>query len=336
LIRPEAINVLESYSVKKALPKYRKILMKKTKAKFHNTTNLKEKVKIAYKILKFCELCERKCKVDRNEKKGVCRVGNKPIISSAFIHIGEEPMLIPSFTIFFMGCTFHCQFCQNWSISQWFEKGRIITIKEIADMIDENKNCRNVNFVGGEPTPQLPFILDALQNVKVNIPTVWNSNFYMSLKSINLLKNVIDVYLSDWKYWSNKCAERLSKVKNYLETVKRNHDLAFKDSEMIIRHLVLPNHFECCTKPILNYIAENYGEKVIVNIMDQYRPEFKAHRYPDIANYPKKEDLEKVWKLAEDLTTATTAIAANETGISHGGIATNVSSPLSANSLALA
>jgi len=302
LIRPEAINVLESYSVKKALPKYRKILMKKTKAKFHNTTNLKEKVKIAYKILKFCELCERKCKVDRNEKKGVCRVGNKPIISSAFIHIGEEPMLIPSFTIFFMGCTFHCQFCQNWSISQWFEKGRIITIKEIADMIDENKNCRNVNFVGGEPTPQLPFILDALQNVKVNIPTVWNSNFYMSLKSINLLKNVIDVYLSDWKYWSNKCAERLSKVKNYLETVKRNHDLAFKDSEMIIRHLVLPNHFECCTKPILNYIAENYGEKVIVNIMDQYRPEFKAHRYPDIANYPKKEDLEKVWKLAEDLT----------------------------------
>jgi len=167
-------------------------------------------------------------------------------------------------------------------------------------MINEHKDCRNVNFVGGEPTPQLPFILDALQYVKSNIPTVWNSNFYMSLKSMNLLKNVIDIYLSDWKYWNNKCAERLSKVKNYLEIIKRNHDLAFKNSEMIIRHLVLPNHFDCCTKPILKYIAENYGEKVIVNIMGQYRPGYKAHRYSDISGYP-KEELEKAWKLAEDL-----------------------------------
>jgi putative pyruvate formate lyase activating enzyme len=301
LLRPDAINVLDINSVKKALPRYRKILMKKTKAKFHNA-NLKEKVKKAYKILNSCELCERKCRVNRNETKGVCKVGNKPIISSAFVHIGEEPMLIPSFTIFFMGCTFHCQYCQNWSISQWFEKGRIITVKEIAEMIDKHKDCRNVNFVGGEPTPQLPFILDALQNLKANIPTVWNSNFYMSLKSMNLLKNVIDVYLSDWKYWSNKCAERLSKVKNYLEIVKRNHDLAFKDSEMIIRHLILPNHFECCTKPILNYVAENYGERLIINIMAQYKPEFKAHRYPDIARLPTQKELEKAWKLAEDLS----------------------------------
>jgi len=300
ILRPDSINVLESENVKKALPRYRNILMRKEKAKFLKI-KLREKAKRAYKILNSCQLCERKCKVDRNKTKGVCKVGNKPIISSAFVHVGEEPMLVPSFTIFFMGCTFHCQFCQNWSISQWFENGRIISVKEIAEMIEEHKDCRNVNFVGGEPTPQLPFILDALQSVKINIPTVWNSNFYMSLKSMNLLKNVIDVYLSDWKYWDNKCAERLSKVRNYLGIVKRNHDLAFKDSEVIIRHLVLLNHFECCTKLILNYIAENYREKVIVNIMPQYHPQFKAHRYPDIANHPKREDLEKAWKLAEDL-----------------------------------
>jgi len=299
LLRPDAVDVLENESVKKALPNYRKILLGGEKAKFHRI-DLKERVGKAYKILNSCELCERKCKTNRNLKVGFCKVGNKPVISSAFVHLGEEPMLIPSFTIFFMGCTFHCQFCQNWSISQWFEKGTITAAKSLAKMIDENKNCRNVNFVGGEPTPQLPFILDALQNVKANIPTVWNSNFYMSLESMNLLKDVIDIYLTDWKYWDNKCAERLSKVKNYLEVVKRNHDLAFKDSEVIIRHLVLPNHFECCTKPILNYIAENYGEKVIVNVMGQYKPEYKAHEYPDISEYP-KEDLENAWKLAEKL-----------------------------------
>jgi len=300
ILRPDAINILESDSVKKALPNYRKILMKGSKAKFHKI-NLKERVEEAYEILNSCELCERKCKVNRNKEVGECRVRNKPIISSAFVHLGEEPMLVPSFAIFFMGCNSHCQFCQNWSISQWFEKGNITTVKEIAKMIDNNKDCRNVNFVGGEPTPQLPFILDALQYVKSNIPTVWNSNFYMSLKSMGLLKDIIDIYLPDWKYWNNKCAERLSKLKNYQEIIKRNHDLAFKDSEMIIRHLVLPNHFECCTKQILNYIAENYGEKVIVNVMGQYKPEYKAYRYTEISRYPMQEELEKAWKLAEEL-----------------------------------
>jgi len=300
LLRPDAIDVLESESVKKALPNYRKILLENKKAKFQKV-NLDKKIENAYKILKSCQFCERKCKIDRNMKTGFCKVSNKPVISSAFVHLGEEPMIVPSFTIFFMGCTFHCQFCQNWTISQWHEKGNVVTVKEIAQMINDNGNCRNVNFVGGEPTPHLPFILNSLKYVEVNIPTVWNSNFYMSLKSMNLLKDVIDVYLTDWKYWSDKCALRLSKVKNYLEIVKRNHDLAFKDSEMIIRHLVLPNHFNCCTKMILKYIAENYGDKVIVNIMGQYRPEYKAMEYKDISKSPSREELEKAWKLAEDL-----------------------------------
>jgi putative pyruvate formate lyase activating enzyme len=300
LLRPDAVNALESKNVKGALPRYRKILLNNVKARFR-TINLEKKIEKAYEILKSCEFCERKCKVNRNVKVGYCRVGNKPMISSAFVHLGEESMIVPSFTIFFMGCTFHCQFCQNWQISQWFERGSVLTPQEIAELIDEHKHCRNVNFVGGEPTPQIPFILDALQYVKANIPIVWNSNFYMSLKSMELLKGVIDIYLSDWKYWSDKCALKFSKVNNYLKIVKRNHDLAFKDSEMIIRHLILPNHFECCTKKILKYIAENYGDKVIVNIMPQYKPEYKAHKYPEIAGYPTRKEIEKAWNLAEDL-----------------------------------
>ena len=115
------------------------------------------------------------------------------------------------------------------------------------------------------------------------------------------MKDIIDVYLSDWKYWNNECAERLSKVKNYLEIVRRNHDLAFKDSEMVIRHLVLPNHFECCTKNILKYISDNYGEKVIVNIMDQYRPVWKAYLYPDISRGLTDMEFKKAVNYAEDM-----------------------------------
>ena len=300
LVRPDSTDSLETSIVKKALPYYRKILKGEEKPKFQKL-NLKKKINQAYKILDSCQLCERKCKVNRNKEFGFCKVGDKPIISSAFVHLGEEPMLVPSFTIFFMGCTFNCQFCQNWEISQWKEHGNVVSVEDITRMINGSKDCRNVNFVGGEPTPYLPFILDALKDVKIKIPVVWNSNFYMSLKSMNLLKDVVDVYLSDWKYWNTDCAKRLSKVENYLKVVKRNHDLAFKDAELIIRHLILPNHFECCTKPILKYIAEIYGDKAIVNIMAQYRPEYKAHEYSDISRHPNKEELEMSWDLAEGL-----------------------------------
>lgn len=292
-------------NIEKSLTNYLKILENKQLPKFKlNKTLLNKKVKASFKVLEKCELCERKCHVNRLKGElGHCKVGNKIKISSYFDHHGEEPFLVPSFTIFFMSCTFHCQFCQNWSISQNFEQGEFITEKELAQIIDKHSYCKNVNFVGGSPTPYLPFILKTLSFVKADIPTVWNSNFYMSETAMSLLKDIIDVYLSDFKYGNDKCAEKLSKVKNYTKIIKRNHLLAFKDSELVIRHLVLPNHIECCTKPIFNFIAENFKDKVIVNIMDQYRPEFKANKYPEIngaltpkefeqaVNYAKKTNL---------------------------------------------
>ncbi len=299
------LDALELECVRKALPKYRDMLLGKRNAKFmaaRKSNALQSKVGEAYGMLSSCELCERMCRADRKGGKlGVCRVGSKPVVSSAFAHFGEEPFFVPSFTIFFMGCSFHCQFCQNYTISQWYEQGDVFDIKELAKAIDSHSWCRNVNFVGGEPTPQLPFILDCLRLVRSNIPVVWNSNFYMSMRSMELLKDIVDVYLSDWKYWDSRCAERLSKVENYLEIVRRNHDLAFRDSEMVIRHLVLPNHFECCTKNILDYIAGNYGENVIVNIMGQYRPVWRAHLYPDISQGLTEQEFKRAVDYAKEL-----------------------------------
>ncbi len=269
----------------RVLRRYEKILKGGEKTRFLTNKQLKDKVKKAYSLLKKCELCERKCLVNRNKEMGECKVGNSPVISSAFPHFGEEPFFVPSFTIFFMGCNLHCQYCQNFTISQWCETGKEITTDELADLIKGAKECKNVNFVGGDPTPHIPFILDALEKVSredFNIPIIWNSNFYMSTKAMDLLKGTIDVYLSDFKYGNDGCASRLSKVNNYFGVVSRNHRSAFYDSELVIRHLLLPNHFECCTKPILNFIAENFGDKVIVNIMDQYRPTSLANKYPEI------------------------------------------------------
>ena len=289
--------------IRTALSNYFEILEGKRKPRFKvDRTLLLEKIKNARKVLKSCELCERKCHINRLDNKlGFCKVADKPIVTTYFTHLGEESMLVPSFTIFFWSCTLSCQFCQNWSISQRTEIGHIYKEQELAKIIDKNRHCKNINFVGGEPTPQLPFILKTLRYVKADMPVVWNSNFYMSEKSMELLNGIVDVYLSDWKYWSNECAKRLSKVDNYLEVVRRNHELAFKDSEMIIRHLVMPNHLECCTKPILKFISENFGEKVVVNLMPQYRPEYRADEHPDINRRLTLVEFQKVIDYAKEL-----------------------------------
>ncbi|MBL7169423.1 MAG: radical SAM protein [Candidatus Aenigmarchaeota archaeon] len=262
------------------------------------------KILLTEDMMKNCELCERRCGVNRLEDQlGECKVGNICRVSSEFAHFSEESFLVPSHTIFFMGCNFHCQFCQNYSISQWSEKGFEATPEIMATWIEQRKEqgCRNVNWVGGEPTPNLLWILESLKLVNTNQAVVWNSNFYMTEKTMRLLDGAVDVYLSDFKYGNDKCAERLSKVKNYFEVCSRNHIIATKQTELVIRHLILPNHVECCSKPILKWIAKNVRDKSIVNLMDQYRPEYKAYEYEDISRKITNSEFSKVLKEAKKL-----------------------------------
>jgi putative pyruvate formate lyase activating enzyme len=240
------------------------------------------KIQLAKSILKNCGLCERNCGVDRTEGKdgdsGECGGSDKYFVSSEFMHHGEEFFISPSHTIFFMGCNLHCDYCQNWEISQWHEIVEPAYAEQIVESIEKMRaaGSRNVNFVGGEPTPSLLFVLDVLRQTQTNVPIVWNSNFYMSEKTMHLLDGIIDVYLSDFKYGNDKCARHLSKVDNYLATVKRNHAMAARQGELLIRHLVLPEHVNCCTKPAFDWISRSLRDKCMVNIMDQYRPEYKA------------------------------------------------------------
>ena len=206
------------------------------------------KVELALRVLRSCKFCERRCGVNRSVgQRGVCGVGVKPRIASEFMHYGEEPELVPSYTIFFNGCTFKCVFCQNWDISQYPDGGTAAEPRALALLVKgaRRAGARNVNWVGGDPTPNLHAVLETLRACDTNIPSVWNSNMYLSEVGMWLLAGTQDVYLTDFKYGNDRCAERLSKVKRYFEVVSRNHLLAHQDAELIIRHLVMPNHVEC-------------------------------------------------------------------------------------------
>ena len=256
------------------------------------------KIELADRLFQACCFCEHRCKVDRRKTAGICGI-QESRIALELLHFGEESVLIPSHTVFFSGCTFHCVFCQNWDISQ-FPGGTTIEPQQLVTAIEQRKKqgARNVNWVGGDPTSNLLYILKVLQQLDSNIAQVWNSNMYCSEETMKLLHGMIDIYLTDFKYGNDPCAKRLSNVDGYVAIVKRNHMFAYQHGEVIVRHLVLPNHINCCSKPIINYLAENLPNAV-VNIMAQYRPEYMAYEYKEISRPALPEEVLQVKEYAE-------------------------------------
>ncbi|TFF95106.1 MAG: radical SAM protein [Promethearchaeota archaeon] len=267
---------------------------------------------LATRYLEECIFCERQCKVNRIDgEKGYCLISKDSYVSSVFPHMGEESPLIPSGTIFFLGCNFGCVFCQNADISQSWKNRR--DPADISQKVDgpklatlaetlESRGVININYVGGDPIPNIHTIIESLQHQKSNITQLWNSNFYLTEQSLNLLINLMDFWLPDFKYGNNDCANKYSGVENYYEILTRNlkkiHDLG--SGEIIIRHLVMPNHVECCSKPILDFVAEKVPN-CVVNIMGQYRPQYKAYDYPEINRRPSSEEMREVKNYAEKL-----------------------------------
>ena len=163
------------------------------------------------------------------------------------------------------------------------------------------KGVRNVNWVGGDPTPNLHTVLDSLRKCDINIPSVWNSNMYLTEEGMKLLSGTQDVYLTDFKYGNDKCAQKYSNASDYWKVTTRNHKIAFRDAEIIIRHLVLPNHLKCCTEKIMKWIEDKLAPDVRFNLMGQYRPAGRADKYSEISRRISGEEMNKAMKMAEEI-----------------------------------
>ncbi|MDW7731681.1 MAG: radical SAM protein [Methanolobus sp.] len=258
------------------------------------------KIELSERIIRSCHLCQHRCMVDRRAgEKGFCRLTDISRYASEFLHMGEEPQLVPSHTIFLTGCVFSCVFCQNWDISTHPESGKVVIPEEMAGIIDRRREegSRNVNFV--TPTPHLVSILKIVRNIRTNVPVIWNSNMYHSPESARLLEGVVDLYLGDFKYGNDLCAYRYSKIRNYMATVGHNFRVASTQADILIRHLVMPGHLECCTKPVIKWISEN-TPNVRLNLMFQYAPYYQACRYPEIDRHLTPEEKERAIQILEE------------------------------------
>lgn len=243
------------------------------------------KAELARRMLKDCRFCERQCRVDRTRgETGFCGAGVQSRFFFEQTLWGEELPVIPSHEIFFCGCNLRCKYCYSWESVLDPSRGTPVTASDLAGLIDRRRleGAANVNLIGGEPTVHLAAILEALKLTTTPAAVVWNSNFLMSAETMKLLDGVVDLFLGDFRFGSDECAERLGGVSRYVEAAKRNFLLAAGSADLIIRHLVVPGHVECCLRPVAEWVAANLPEAPF-NLMFQYTPFFEALTDPRLS-----------------------------------------------------
>jgi len=251
---------------------------------------LQEKIKIAHNLLRPCNLCPRKCRVDRlSGETGVCKTAQQAWVSSYNPHFGEEAPLVGkhgSGTIFFTHCNLMCLFCQNFDISHE-GCGQKVSNEELAAIMLalQQQKCHNINFV--TPSHVVPQILAALEiavQQGLCVPLVYNSGGYDLPSTLRLLEGVFDIYMPDFKFWDPQVAENACQAADYAKVacmaLKEMHrqvgDLITDDAGvarqgLLIRHLVLPGGM-AGTRKIMRFIAREISTRSYVNIMSQYRP----------------------------------------------------------------
>ena len=246
--------------------------------------------------IKLCNICPRNCNIDRFNLSGYC--GAKGLkIALVMKHFWEEPIISGtngSGSIFFSHCSLKCIYCQNYKISSG-GLGKETTVEKLAGLFKqlEQSGVHNINLVS--PTHYTNEIIAALNIYKPNIPIVWNTSGYETSDTIKKLKDYVDIYLCDFKYYDSSLSKEYSSAPDYMEKctsallqMRKNQpndiiENGIMQKGIIVRHLVLPTHFNDSIK-ILEWIKCSLGINTIISLMNQYTPCYKALNHPILKN----------------------------------------------------
>ncbi len=275
--------------------------------------------KIEFFAKKFspCSLCPRECGAERSEnKKGVCKALADVKIASYNLHFGEEPPISGikgSGTVFFSGCTLKCVFCQNYPISHLCN-GEFYSIDELANIFLylQKKGAHNINLVS--PTPYLYHFVKALYiayKKGLRIPIVYNTSGYEKKEIVKKLKGLVDIYMPDFKYFSNKLSLKYSGVNNYFENAFNSIKEMFEQMQeleidkygvaikgVLIRHLILPGNIED-SKKVLKTISDSSFKKSYLSLLSQYFPAYKAASVIDYSNINRRITIDEYNEVKE-------------------------------------
>ena len=267
------------------------------------TSNLKlgASLEAAQRHLHHCRLCPRDCGADRTAgERGYCGVDDKAHCFREMLHPAEEAELSPSHQVYFTGCNLRCESC---TVREWNEQPLTVAPMDLEGLVQaverrRRQGAKNVNLLGGEPTVSLPGVLTLLQRIRTVTQVVLNSNMYYNECVDELLRGLVDVCLADLKCGNSRCAAALLDAEDYVEVARDNLRRASEHTDLIVRHLILPGHWDCCTRPTLQWLAAELPH-VKVSLRANYVPPVEAHATPQ--RYVTSREAEAALGFARDL-----------------------------------
>jgi len=262
------------------------------------------KVALAERMLDDCDLCPHHCHVNRNEgETGFCGVADRTAVHWEGILHGEEIELMASHEVFLSGCTMRCAFCYSHQHITRPMSGLPMAPSEMAGCADRRhgEGASNLNLVGGEPMVHIPNILRMLREISAPLPVVWNSNMYATPQAMALLDGVVDLFLGDIHFGNNACARRLGLIPDYLPSIQAAFVAAASSgADVIIRHLVMPGHLDCCARPAMEWAKQALPETPF-HLMFQYVPDFRAARDPVLGRFLSSEEVRRAGVMAQEI-----------------------------------
>lgn len=263
--------------------------------------DLEEAAGLAAAHLHECRLCPRDCRVNRAAgERGYCGLDDRVHCFREMLHNAEEAELSPSHQIYLAGCNLRCGFC---TVTEWNREPLAVPELDPEWLIGRieqrrRRGARNVNLLGGEPTVSLPGLLCFLNRARPSTPVVLNSNMYYNGSVDTLLHRFVSVYLADLKCGDRRCAEALLGAGDYVDVARENILMASRHSDLIVRHLVLPGHADCCLRPTLRWLAREIPH-VKLSLRTNYVPPAGAGPAP--GGYLLPEEAEAARNEAQDL-----------------------------------
>ncbi|MDB6027898.1 MAG: Radical superfamily protein [Verrucomicrobiales bacterium] len=268
----------------------------------HRAQVASERALIARQKLSCCNLCAHHCGVNRLQaEQGPCHAGPTSRVFSAQIEVSDELELIPTFAIALSGCDLRCSFCITGKESWNPHAGERFDVKGLADQATHalENGARTIMILGGEPTIHLPDALAIAAALPDDAKLIWKTNAHGSAEARELLDGIFDVWLADYKFGNDACAQRLALVPHYNEVVRENLLWANDHSELIVRHLLMPGHVDCCWQAVAQWLAEHLPQ-VKINLRSGFWPAWQARKHADLRGTTSSLETERALRIAHD------------------------------------
>jgi putative pyruvate formate lyase activating enzyme len=261
-----------------------------------------ESARSARAALADCHLCEHHCGVNRlRGELGRCRAGFRGRVFSAQMEVSDEVELIPTFAIALSGCDLRCAFCITGRESWNPEAGQPIDPEQIAlrARMALDAGARTIMILGGEPTVFLPDALDIVSHLPDAARLIWKTNAHGSEAARQFLHGLFDVWVADYKFGNDACAKRLAGIEHYQAAVQENLFWANEHSELIVRHLLMPGHFECCWAPIAEWMAAHLP-RVKLSLRGGFWPAWQSRKHPELRRTNDRTETARAFHLARE------------------------------------